>query len=330
MKQWRLWLGILISTGCLFLAIRGVDVMLLRQTLRGVQVPYLLLALLLSPWLALLRAVRWQGLLDPVTAASTQGLFHVLNIGYLLNNFLPFRLGDFLRAYFCAELGQCSAVGVLSTIVVERFADTLVIVLLLLALVPAVALPQQVLRGMLIAGAAAVTGLLLLLAARQRRTSVLARLQSLSARVPLCSRLRLADIFAAATDGFEAIARPRRALRVVGLSLAIWLSAALQFELIIRGMHLAVAPIAGLLVLCVTSLGMIIPSSPGYVGVFEYLTVVSLSLLGIGQDAALGTALVLHASLYLSTLVLGLLSMWIQGYGYSHLRAAWRQSQLGS
>jgi len=72
----------------------------------------------------------------------------------------------------------------------------------------------------------------------------------------------------------------------------------------------------------------VVPSSPGYIGVFEYITVVALSLFGVDKESALGYALVLHALSYLVVAVLGLVAIWIEGYSYSRLRET--LSQVGS
>jgi len=75
---------------------------------------------------------------------------------------------------------------------------------------------------------------------------------------------------------------------------------------------------------------MVVPSSPGYVGVFEYLTVVALSLFGVGKDRALSYALVLHAFGYLSLAVPGVFGLWMEGYSYARLRDVMSDAGTGS
>jgi uncharacterized membrane protein YbhN (UPF0104 family) len=131
----------------------------------------------------------------------------------------------------------------------------------------------------------------------------------------------LRRLLASAVDGLAALGSWRRAVGVLAWSLAIWLGTALQFYAVMQAMRLQLPLTAALTVLCLTSLGMVVPSSPGYVGVFEYITVVALSLFAVGREAALGYALVLHALSYVSLAILGLAALWSEGYSYARLRA---------
>ena len=62
-----------------------------------------------------------------------------------------------------------------------------------------------------------------------------------------------------------------------------------------RGFHLGLPPLAGLLVAIATGLGMIVPSAPAAVGVFEAATLVALRAYGVSDSRALSYALILHA-----------------------------------
>src|SRR4030042_4011159 len=132
MRNWRYGLGIAVSVACLYLSVRGIDWLALRDGLRQIRWIWLLPAWLFLVGGMVARAFRWRLLLQPLERLSTRRLFHVLNVGYMLNNILPVRLGDLARAYLCSEL-ECLAVSrTLSTVVLERLADLLTVVVILL------------------------------------------------------------------------------------------------------------------------------------------------------------------------------------------------------
>ena len=318
-----------VSAVCLYLAARGVDWDSLQGALRQVEAVPLLVALGLSLWIALARAYRWRAVLAPHSKPKIRRLFNLLNAGYFVSNVAALRLGDVLRAYLYAELEHLSVVRALSTIVVERILDTLIIVLLLLALLPVVSLPASVLRPALGVGLVAVLAMLLLAVLVSRRHQMWARLQTWSSRLPLVRRLGLERLASGALDGVAALGSWHQAMAAGGWSLAVWLSAAVQFYLVLLSVGLRLPVAAGLLVLSLTSLGMVVPSSPGYVGVFEYLAVLALSLFGVSREGALGYALVLHVLLYLSSSVLGLLGLWIEGFSYARLKDVVSRAQDG-
>jgi uncharacterized protein (TIRG00374 family) len=320
MKNWRLWIGMLVSVLCLYLAARGIDLRSLLEAIRQVQVVWLLLALGLLVLVAIARAFRWQLLFYPTPGVGIRRLFNLLNIGYLVSGVTPLRLGDVLKAYLCAELECLSVVRSLSTVVVERIADTVTIVFLLLVLLTQVSLPAGLVGPLAGVGLAAAGAVVALLVVALRRKQSLELLDRLALRVPVLGRERVRRGVLSAMDGLAALGSWTLALRVATWSLIIWFCAGLQFYLVMPAMGLDLPVTAGLLVLCLTSLGMVVPSSPGYVGVFEYLTVLSLSLFGVTREVALGYAFVLHAILYLSTAVLGIAGIWVEGYSYARLR----------
>ena len=80
--------------------------------------------------------------------------------------------------------------------------------------------------------------------------------------------------------------------------------------------------VAGLAVASVTALGMTVPSSPGYIGVFEVLTRETMVLFGMAPEAALSYALVAHAIVYVVYTLLGLVGMVQQNMSYCRNSAA--------
>jgi len=329
MKNWRLWVGILVSVLCLYLVARGMDFRSLLAALSNLNYAVLLPAsalLALGMWA---RASRWRLLLPSEANAGTGRLFNLLNISYLVNNISPFRLGDLLRAFLCAELERLSVACTLSTVVVERVADTLAIVTLLAIVAPFIPLPVALLRSASSVGVASLAAALVLLAVAVRREQSLALYDRITARVGILARLPLRAMLSSAADGVAALGSWRRAAGVWLWSLAIWLGTALQFYVVMRGARLPLPFTAALTVLCVTSLGMVVPSSPGYIGVFEYLTVLSLSLFGVSREVALGYALVLHALSYAGLAILGLVAVSAEGYSYAHLRDALNRADSG-
>ena len=58
-------------------------------------------------------------------------------------------------------------------------------------------------------------------------------------------------------------------------------------------------------VLAFVGLGISIPSAPGYVGVFHFFAALAVGIFGVPQSAAVGYALVLHASQIVPVTLIG-------------------------
>jgi uncharacterized membrane protein YbhN (UPF0104 family) len=91
----------------------------------------------------------------------------------------------------------------------------------------------------------------------------------------------------------------------LGLTISSWLLIAASFWVLMLGFNLGLPFAAGLLVAIATGLGMIIPSAPGAIGVFEAATLVALGAYGVPRSQALSYALVLHAVNVVPYLVAG-------------------------
>ncbi|MFH1929645.1 MAG: lysylphosphatidylglycerol synthase transmembrane domain-containing protein, partial [Chloroflexota bacterium] len=320
MKRFRLWVGMGISIICLALALRGVDFEGLGQALQSVRWPYLVLAfsaLLLAVWL---RAVRWRVLFYPQTGLSLSTLFSIINIGYLFINVLPARVGELVRAYLAGEVLGTGAPRALSTIVLERALDVLTVVLLLLGLAPFVPLPPWAVRAGLLAGAGAVVMIVVMIVIALNRERGVQLGEWLGRWAPERFRVPFTAAWASLIDGFAVVREPGQFLRVVLLSMAIWAISAVVNYCVLVGFALPAPPTAAVLVLCIAALGMVIPSSPGYIGVFEYLVVLTLSLFGIDKELALSYGLVLHGVNYVGLSLLGVVGLWKESLSYADVR----------
>ena len=113
----RVWVGIGLSTVLLALFFFTLDVQRLLDALRGANYIYVAPAIalyLISVWF---RALRWQWLLKHMKPIKVKRLYPVVVVGYMANNLLPMRLGEFVRSYYIGEregISKSSALDALS------------------------------------------------------------------------------------------------------------------------------------------------------------------------------------------------------------------------
>ena len=92
-------LGIAVSGLFIYLTFRQVDVDKMVAAFQSAQYYWLLPAFLMMGVSHVLRALRWQYLLNHIKNINVHSLFSALMVGYAANNVFPLRLGEFLRAY---------------------------------------------------------------------------------------------------------------------------------------------------------------------------------------------------------------------------------------
>ena len=315
------WLGLAISLGALFLAFRGLRWSEVGDALRSANYGLLALALPVMVLALLVRAQRWSVLFYPRRDLRLGNLMGTLNLGYALNNILPLRVGEFARAYVIGEAEQVSTAHALSTIVVERTLDTITVVALLMITVPFVDAPGWVDGAAFLGlGFVALAFLLAIVsAARERALALVVRAARL---LPERFRERVERWADAALEGFAVLRRPAVLGQAIAWSAVSWLCSAVLVYVVMRAFDLDLPFSAALFVMSATSLGMVVPSSPGYIGVFHAIAIESLvNVFDVPRDPAASFALVLHAILYLVPIVIAALFLWRE-------RRTWRQVRL--
>jgi uncharacterized protein (TIRG00374 family) len=311
MKRLRLWIGILISILCLGLSLKDVQ---------GANYVFLAITVLMTALGLFGRALRWQLLFYPTNDLPLSKVFAVLNIGYLLINVLPARLGDVARAILLGELTGVSKARTLSTIVVERVTDVLVVLLFLASVVFFVPVPEWVARSAMVVGVGFVgLAVVLVVFARQRERG-LALLHRLASLVRFLDRESVWQLVGSLLDGLGILRYWRPAGKLLLGSILIWFLGLIQFYSVVLAFDLQVPVAATVFIMCITALGMTVPSSPGYIGVWEYIIILGLSLFGVDKSHALSYALVLHFSVYITTTVMGVFSLWRETLAMSILR----------
>ena len=298
--------GTVLGGVLLFLLLRSVNLDQLGADFSHVDYRYLGVATL--PFLAnlLLKVPRW-ALLFGDDAPDWDTLFGGMNVGYAINSLLPLRLGEVVRAYWIRDRSGISMVQTLSTIAVERATDGVTLFLLFLVMAPTVAFPRRLL------GPAVLVGVLfvLALAGMAALASVSARQEHpLSGLLVRLERGRWSMAGEAARRilaGLQALNRRRTLVLLAVYTATIWATNSILIWLVLRAFHLDVPLTAGFLLTAVLNLGMAVPSSPGYVGVFDYLMVLTLGLYGVQHTPALAAALAFHAIAFVPVTVIGVL-----------------------
>ncbi len=305
------WLpGALISLALVAGILYFVD---LRATAAAIaQANYLLLgiALILSAAWLLVRAQVWRTLLrDKPSFIET---FKTISEGYLMNNFLPFRLGEVGRAFLLSRKSDLRFMEILPTVVIERVFDLAFTAAIFVAAVPFVVGAEGADRIGIIVGIIVVAGLVVLYFVARNRQQALDLFHKLSARWPLIQRAGggfLGSFFkglAVLTDGWLFA----RFLLWMTLN---WGMAIVQYTLVIQAFFPQATPIWGMFGLGAAAFGGAIPSLPGAVGTLEGAIGGALTLLSGDQSTALAVALTVRIYNYLISGVVGVYALSREG-----------------
>ena len=143
MKNWKSWIGFVISMGILYLAFRRIDLQLLLKSLQGANYLYLFPIVVIIFVNMALRALRWGYLLRPIKKIGFLNLFASILIGFMANNVLPVRMGEFVRAYIIGRSERIRKSASFATVMVERLFDGLTVLGLLVVVLTFIHLPPE-------------------------------------------------------------------------------------------------------------------------------------------------------------------------------------------
>lgn len=298
MKRWRIGLpGLLISLLATGALVAQLDLSQLAESLRSARYGWLLPAFLLLLIGQFIRALRWRALL--VFGLPVARAFHILNISYLANAFLPLRLGELARIWLVRP--GISSMQTAGSVVLERMLDTLAVLVLLAAALSAI--PQaddqyrDVARLMFLALPVLAVALYTLARKREWAHRLLGAALALPWPRPV-RRLPLKAWLEALLDGFQPLIRPGLLLQVLAWTLVGWLISLLAAGLVMLAFYdeadLAVAA------LCIVAAALVIalPAVPGNIGIYEWSIMLALAAGGYGSplDAPnVSMAITIHA-----------------------------------
>ena len=312
--------GLLMTAVFLWLILRQVDPGAVAAAVGGLALPWLAAALLLLAGDYALRILRWWWMLRVLTPTLPAGacVWPYLS-SIAVNNVLPLRAGDALRAFgFRREL-RSPAMRVLGTLVLERLLDmTTLLALFLVGLfaVPTDLFPQAitVAAAWLVGTTALALGVLLVLA--PRLPALLRRLAAQPALEAHGWSERVQGWGQHFIETFAVLRRPADVLALLGLSLLIWLLEAGVLGSVALALGASAGAGAALFAMATGTLSTLIPSSPGYVGTFDYFTLTALTAYAVPQTQAAAIAFTVHAVLWLPLTLLGLGYLLVRGRGF--------------
>jgi uncharacterized protein (TIRG00374 family) len=302
LSRWKLLVGVVISAALFGYLLWTVDVGELGALLARTRWEWVVVGSVLGPVSVWTRGRRWWYLFPP--GSEPPGLVPATMIGYMVNNVLPLRAGEFVRVYVVARRWGHGFWTALATLIVERVLDSLVIVFIMAMLVLRIPVPRTIEIGaavLLAVDLVAVAVLCFLAIAPCRTSRVVARL---TRRWPSLQH-RVVGILETFVRGFEGIRTRAHLLPLVVWTAIIWVLPAFATWTMFRALHLELPWIAAWVVLAFVGLGVAIPSAPGYIGVFHAAATIALTIFGVPATTAFGYALLLHATQILPVTLVG-------------------------
>lgn len=319
LKDVKRWLpGALVSILIIAAILYFVDFSQMAEAIRSANYVLLGIALPLAVVWVMVRAIVWRVLLRE--RASYRDVLFTVGEGYLMNTFLPLRLGEIGRAFLISRKSDPSAgsgqrlhfMEVIPTIVIERAVDLAISAGILLVSLPFVVGAEGAGQIGAIVGAVVLAGLVVLYIVARNRRWALDLFHKLSQRWPVLQRVG-GNFIEAFLEGLAVLTDGWLFARFLFWMTVNWSISILSYFLIIRAFFPEAQVIWAFFGLGVAAFGNAIPSLPGAIGTFEGAFGGALTILTGDQSTAFAAALAGRLYLYISALSVGLVGLANEG-----------------
>jgi len=288
-------LGVLISVIGLYYAFRQINFWELWISIKNVNFILVILAIVILLLSNVIRAWRWQILVKPIKDVSFEPAFSSIMIGYFGNSVLPFRMGEFLRAFVVADKTSLTASTAFGTIVIERILDFIglsIVILLIMTVYPLTSVGGSIIIGVIVLS---LTAFIFFFLFGGFKSSLLVKIEKSSLlRIGLLHKILL--FIKNFLDGATTIRATNKLGIILLYTLIIWIMyyCSTYLATIATGIELEWFGFGVLLIS--TTLAISIPAAPGYVGTYHAAAVYILTnLFDVGRSNAQAAAIILHA-----------------------------------
>jgi uncharacterized protein (TIRG00374 family) len=294
--------GFVVSIVLLYFALRGIEFHEIWATLEKTNPALAFMPLVFIAAAICLSSYKWSIIAG--TNVRFRETFVAMLIGMFANNVLPARLGEVARAYVLSHKKGFSFTYSLASVALDRFFDLCGLLLLTLLFFPRGSLPHALSEAIyVIVGVLIFCVLMIILLSRD---SFANRLSAKVTSIEKSFLSRFAKPIIEVQENLKRIGSPFTIIYLVMISACAWLSMSIALYVVIRalGIH-SVSPWAIPFVCALLNFGISIPSSPGYVGVYQFLLVYLLSIFGVPKYEGFTISVLYHASWYVPYTVVG-------------------------
>lgn len=313
-------LSFFISIFFVWMAIRKVDFISLKNALLSANFLYFIPAVILTFIAFFVRAIRWRYLILPHKKLPFNMIYHSTMIGFMCNYTLPARLGEFIRAYLLGSRVKIGKSAAFATIIVERVFDVFALSIILLIIIIFNPVPQWLKTAGLIVSMFSIFVFLLLMVMHYKTDVFLFIIHKIFGVFGEKVKSKTGQLFSTFSRGLEILKSTKYIFIGILWSFFIWGITGLLLYILFYSLDIKLPFYAAYLDMVIFTFGIMIPSTAGFIGTFHYFVQQGLVIFGIESSTALTYSILLHASQFLVVVSAGIISLWILGISFRKVR----------
>lgn len=303
------WVAVLLAGFLLYFSLLKVDWGTAFRLIQHAQFPLLAVGAAISSMALLLRSLRWRVLLQSQGRARIGPVFWATSAGYFGNNFLPARAGELVRAYIISSRSGFSAAFVLTTALTERVSDAIALIVICSVALLVLPNPPGWLAQVARPAAIVALGAIGMIAFAPSCEGALKRLL-FALPFPAGLRSKAVEALGASIQGIRALHDWSRLTSFVLFTASIWFFDATATVVGARALGMRFSYAISFLLIAGLGLGSALPSTPGYIGIYQFVAVSVLVPFGFSRTSAIAYILVAQAISYFVIGFWGGIGLW--------------------
>lgn len=290
-KGLNILVGILISIFLLYIVFRKIPLAQVVNYIISAQKIYVIAALVLGLLLLLLRSYRWKLMVEEYKNFGILNFFESTVLGLFFNTVLPFRVGDIIQGVMISKKTNIAKSTTLATVVMERFVDLFPPIIFIIIGSFFITLPKEI--SIVLSIVVLSTLVLCLIFLRKVGPYVINWVENLKFTSGVIGKIVnfLKNFFLVVIN----MKMSTMLFKVMPLTLILWSGYSIGMFLICLALGIKLPSIfAGFLIQAITALSVTIPSSPGYVGTWEFMSIIALSIFKVDRTKSVSFGLLSH------------------------------------
>ena len=317
----------MVSLILIYLCIRNIDFKQSISLLKNADLTLIVLGVCIYICSYLVRGFRWDYILAPLKKMKIFQSFYYLVFGFFMNNILPLRLGEFVRAIVAGKKLEISRSGVFATIVVERLMDIIIFIVsffLIAMFVPNI--PNWLQKSFVLC--AVIFGLMFVVLFFMSKDEGKFLKLLYKFHLPLKITEIIKSLFLKFASGLKFFQNKKLFSIVFITSIFVWIIESYAYKTLFLAFGLQVSAIQCLFVIVTTGIATMIPTAPGFIGAIESVGMVTLGIFGIEETTAFTAMAATHFIEMMAVYLLGIIGMIKEKISFSDLFSfALKQSQ---
>jgi len=312
--RYKFLASLLLGLVILWLIFLRLDLQSVSEAIKNANPLFLLAAIFFLFCSIGARVITWGILLNSKEPIKSRYLLSTMLMGYFVNIFIPARFGEFVRCYALSRKTTLPITYILGTVVIEKVLDIGILLAFFMVFCLFFNFAPWLVNASYILLIIVIAFTLFLILSIRYTDRIIGPISGILKKFPRFSSSFPVDVWLRSTIlGFQTLQNPVKLLKALVWTLISWIAGLSTSACVVLSLGIEPWLPSALLALVITNLGMLIPVTPGYIGIYQYMALLGLGMLGVNSTLAMSYGIISYIIIFGTFTIAGGIAFWISG-----------------